>query len=251
MNTQPLREQRVENERAFHNQRFTEEVRDAQGKYYAAIKHGSVQFDQRVRELAVGADVLEYGCGAAIQGLQVAERARTLTGIDISDVAIAAAAQAAADRGLSNTRYLVMDAEDLSFPPGSFDVVFGRGIIHHLDLRRCFASINRVLRPGGRALFWEPLGHNWVLNRYRDRTPEARTPDEHPLLKSDMELAARHFDMSLSFCGLSTVATVPIRDTGLGDALLAVTSKIDELLFKSPAKWLAWYCLMELRKAEH
>lgn len=241
--------QRIANERSFHNARFSEEVRDAQGKYYASIKHGSAKFDQRVTELARNADVLEYGCGSAIQGLEVAAIAKSLTGIDISDVAIEDARVASAERGLTNTRYETMDAEDMSFPDGSFDLVFGRGIIHHLDLERCFSSVSRVLRPGGTALFWEPLGHNPVLNRYRDMTPEARTPDEHPLLKSDFDLAKRFFDVNgVRFYGLTTILSVPIRDTPMGDALLNITKAIDDLLFLSPARWLAWYALIELRR---
>lgn len=240
---------RIDREREFHNGRFTEEVREAQGKYYASIKDGSVAFDRRVAELARDADVLEYGCGAAIQGLALARTARTLTGIDISDVAIADAEAAAEAQGLANTRYLVMNAEEMTFPDGSFDLVFGRGIVHHLDLERCFASVSRVLRPGGRAVFWEPLGHNPLLNAYRDRTPEARTPDEHPLLRSDFALAERFFEVAATrFYGLTTIASVPIRDTRLGDAVLGVTASIDRLLFRSPLRWLAWYCLIELRK---
>ena len=245
------RQRRLENERAFHNDRFSDEVRHDQGKYYAAIKHGSADFEARVRELAQGADVLEYGCGSAIQGLQIAASANSLTGIDISDVAVDDAARAAAERGLANTRYERMDAEDLTFDDASFDLVFGRGIIHHLDLDRSFTSIARVLRPGGRAVFWEPLGHNPLLNRYRDWTPEARTPDEHPLLRSDFEIVEAHLQLaSIRFYGLTTIATVPIRDTAVGDALLKATAWIDSLIFRSPLKWHAWHCLFELRKPD-
>jgi len=240
---------RIAKERDFHNARFSEEVRDAQGKYYASIKHGSSLFSKRVLELARDADALEYGCGAAIQGMELAKVARTLTGIDISDVAIADATAAAEAKGLTNTNYLTMDAEDMTFPEASFDLVFGRGIVHHLDLERCFSSVSRVLRPGGTALFWEPLGHNPVLNRYRDKTPEARTPDEHPLLRSDFQLAERFFDIgNIRFFGLTTILSVPVRDTAFGDALLKVTSAVDDALFRSPMRWLAWYTLIEFRK---
>lgn len=241
---------RIARERAYHNSRFSEEVRDAQGKYYASIKHGAARFDKRVRQLAEGSDILEYGCGSAIQGLELAKVARSLTGIDISDVAIDDARAGAAVCGLTNTRYETMNAEDMTFPDESFELVFGRGIIHHLDLERCFTNVSRVLKPGGVALFWEPLGHNPVLNKYRDRTPEARTPDEHPLIRSDFDLAAKFFARTdLQFYGLTTIATVPIRDTPVGDALLAITAKIDAALFLTPVKWLAWYSLIELRKA--
>lgn len=243
------RERRLENERAFHNERFSHEVRANQGKYYAAIKHGARDFEARVLAGARNRDVLEYGCGSAIQGLQIASVAKSLTGIDISDVAVADASNAATAAGLTNACYLRMDAEDLEFEDASFDLVFGRGIIHHLDLERSFASLSRVLRPGGRAIFWEPLGHNPILNQYRKITPEARTADEHPLTKADFELAKKYFELaSTRFYGLTTILTVPVRDTPVGDGLLRLTAGVDWLIFKSPLRWLAWHCLIELRK---
>jgi ubiquinone/menaquinone biosynthesis C-methylase UbiE len=42
------------------------------------------------------------------------------------------------------------DAESLPFPDGSFDLVLGHAVLHHLpDLDRAFAEFHRVLRPGG------------------------------------------------------------------------------------------------------
>ena len=243
------RRDRVESERAFHDARFNEETREAQGKFYASIKRGNWRFDQRVAKLAEGARVLEYGCGVATQGMQLSPKADTVTGIDISQVAVDKAANEARRRALDNTDYRVMDAEQLTFPDRSFDLVFGRGIIHHLDLARCFATIARVLRPGGTALFWEPLGHNPLINFYRDRTPHARTEDEHPLTRSDFALASTHFEVRNSrFYGLTTLATVPLRDSRVGDALLGLTMKIDDALFKTPLRWLAWHVMLELRK---
>jgi SAM-dependent methyltransferase len=239
----------IENERRFHNERFTKETREAQGKYYASIKHGSRLFEKRVLEASQGSDVLEYGCGSAIQGTRIAKLANTLTGIDISDVAVLDAQAVADKEGLTNARYHVMNAEEMTFEDDSFDLIFGRGIIHHLDLDLSFQSIGRVLRPGGRALFWEPLGHNPVLNRYRDMTPDARTPDEHPLLKSDFDIAKKYLKVGhLEFFGLSTILSVPFRDTEFGDFLLRTASVVDQVMFKTPARWMAWHVLMEMRK---
>src|SRR3546814_3139995 len=71
---------------------------------------------------------------------------------------------------------------------------------------------SRVLRPGGRAVFIEPLGLNPAIELYRRFTPSARTPDEHPLLRRDF----RRFDAafgstSCRFYGLATLAAVPFR----------------------------------------
>jgi SAM-dependent methyltransferase len=239
----------VDREREYHNKRFTEETRLHQGKYYAAIKHGAERFDARLNGLLRGADVLEYGCGDNSKTFDFADRCRTAVGIDISDVAVQHANTRAAHEGLTNLSFEAMNAEEMTFADARFDLVYGRGIIHHLDLRKSFSSIARVLRPTGTALFWEPLGHNVLINGYRKSTPDARTPDEHPLLKHDFDLAKEYFDeVKLSFYGLTTLATVPVRDTWLGDALLQVTAAIDSALFLVPGlKWQAWHCMMELR----
>jgi len=56
------------------------------------------------------------------------------------------------------------DAERLPFPDGSFDLVLGHAVLHHIpSLERAFAEFERVLAPGGTVLFaGEP-------SRYGDR----------------------------------------------------------------------------------
>jgi SAM-dependent methyltransferase len=41
--------------------------------------------------------------------------------------------------------------------------------------------MHRVLKPGGKACFWDPLRHNPVINVYRRMATEVRTEDEMPL----------------------------------------------------------------------
>ena len=46
------------------------------------------------------------------------------------------------------------DAESLPFADGSFDLVLGHAVLHHLpDLTKAFAEFHRVLAPGGRIVF--------------------------------------------------------------------------------------------------
>ena len=48
----------------------------------------------------------------------------------------------------------VADAEALPFADGSFDLVFGHAVLHHLpDLDQAWREIHRVLAPGGVAVF--------------------------------------------------------------------------------------------------
>src|SRR3546814_223758 len=219
----------------------------SQLKYYDAIADCFRDYWARVNRLAAGADILEYGCADGDNAMRLAATARTATGIDISDVAIERGRAWARQKGLANVRLEAMNAEAMAFPDDSFDLVFGSGIIHHLDIDRAFAEIARVLRPGGRAVFVEPLGLNPAIEIYRRLTPGARTPDEHPLLRHDF----RRFDAAFRtsncrFYGLSTLAVVPFRRSAAKAPLFALTRAMDRALFALPAvKWWAWYSLME------
>jgi len=54
----------------------------------------------------------------------------------------------------------LMDANELTFPDASFDLVYGGAILHHLDIDRTMHHVHRVLKPGGAILFTEPLNMN-------------------------------------------------------------------------------------------
>jgi SAM-dependent methyltransferase len=138
----------------------------------------------------------------------------------------------------------------MSFPDESFDVVFGSGILHHLDLHASLHELSRVMRPGATGLFWEPLGHNPAINAYRDRTPHARTEDEHPLLASDFDIVRRYFShCELEYFGLFTIASIPFRNSAAGPFIRRVGEAIDSVVLQIPGlQWQAWYVLIRLRR---
>ena len=245
-----MRDERSERERLYHNARFTEEVRTSQKKYYFALRHCHARYRELITEAANGVDVLEYGCAAGRWSVILAETARSLLGIDISEVAVATAAVTARAAGLENTAFKVMNAEQLDLPDATYDFVFGSGILHHLDIDRAYAEVARVLRPGGKAIFMEPLGHNLAFNLYRAMTPGARTADERPLLRADIEAARRRFrDADVEFYGLSTLASVPFRNSQVGEAIYGLTASVDGALLKVPGlRWQSWFALLTLSK---
>ena len=239
---------RIEKERQFHNERFQDgDNRQSQGKYYWAIEHGSRRFLDRVTACAAGKDVLDYGCSTGDHALALAPIARSYLGIDISDVAIATAQQRAAGLAAS---FQVADAMATGLPDASFDLVFGSGIVHHLDTERSLREIARLLRPGGIALFWEPLGKNPLINAYRAITPSARTPDEHPLLEADIRIAESIFPrVDVGFYGLTSLMAVPFRSSPIGETMRRVLVGLDErLLGIGPLRYLGWFALIEMRK---
>jgi ubiquinone/menaquinone biosynthesis C-methylase UbiE len=106
--------------------------------------------------------VLDVGCGLASLLIALAERIPFRTpavGTDVSEELIRAAARDVRRAGLQNrVTVQAAPATHLPFADGAFDVVMSSHVIKHLDdhtLGQAFAEIARVLRPGGRFLFWE------------------------------------------------------------------------------------------------
>ena len=233
---------RKQRERAFHNDAFGGDLRAGLGNIYKVAVPFSNHFRDMIVKEAEGKTILEYGCGPGTYSLQLAARAHRVIGIDISDVAVETARSRAIQRGASNTEFHRMDAEALTFDDGTFDLVCGRAILHHLDLRRSFSTIARVLKPEGKAFFLEPLGHNPIVNLYRKRTPALRTVDEHPLLKADYHLAQEYFkEVSITPAVLLPLAAVPLLKFRGGENARRMLAACDEVLLKLPwFRWQAW-----------
>ena len=104
--------------------------------------------------LAPGRRALELGCGTGIFLEKVAASGASITGLDLSQDLLARARDRL--RGAGNVRLVRGNAEDLPFPDGAFDAVYGSSVLHHLDLGRALSEAWRVLHPGGRAVFAEP-----------------------------------------------------------------------------------------------
>src|SRR5262245_29924198 len=129
-----------ERERAFHNDAFANATRQSVTGFYSIVRDSRRSFESHLLPGCSGLSVLEYGCGTGTYSFRLRELDADVTGIDISDVAIARATAEAEQRRLS-IRYARMDAEALEFPDNAFDVVCGVAILHHLDLSKAFAGL--------------------------------------------------------------------------------------------------------------
>jgi SAM-dependent methyltransferase len=249
--TPVIAESRKQREAEFHDRAYTDETREKLWSSYYLIVDSSRRFyEEYLGARCRDADVLEYGSGLASEAFFLADRgARSVTGIDISSVAVERNNQRARARGYERVTFVVMDAETMDFEPESFDLICGGAILHHLDLERAYFELARVLRPSGRAIFIEPLGHNPLINLYRKRTPHLRTPDEHPLLTEDLELASRYFgSVRARFAHLSSLAAVPFRRSRFFANLVGALDDLDRTLFRFvPAlRRYAWQVVIEL-----
>jgi ubiquinone/menaquinone biosynthesis C-methylase UbiE len=239
-------------EREFHNLRFEDDSeRELRvGKFYSAIDYGFAYYRERVLQESKDRRLLEYGCGNASLGFDVAPIAEEVIGIDISDVAIEQAQRIAAAKQLANVRFVVDNAESMRQADKSVDVLAGSGIVHHLDIPRAMREVRRVLKDGGLAIFAEPLGHNPAVNWYRNRTPEIRTADEHPLLARDLKLMAQGFrKCKVTYFGfIAPVLGFLSPKTNPKSPLTKFVWGLDKLTCRIPGlKRYAWFCIIELR----
>jgi SAM-dependent methyltransferase len=107
-----------------------------------------------------GARVLEVGCGPGHLSIRLArQHGLEMTGLDLDPAMIARAranTDRAGNRGGRRPSFLVGDVAALAFPDRSFDLVVSTLSMHHwADPAAALAEIDRVLRPGGRALIWD------------------------------------------------------------------------------------------------
>jgi SAM-dependent methyltransferase len=220
-------------EKEFHDQVFTEGGREDARRFYSVTASSRRRYLEAIVAATGRGPVLEYGCGPGSTVFYLGQRGIQAMGIDISSVAIERAQRRAARDGLEDVlSFREMDAENLEFAAGTFEVVCGRGILHHLNLEAAFREIARVLQPSGTAVFIEPLGHNPLINWYRNRTPQMRTPDEHPLLQRDLELAREFFrDVRMLPFHLSSMAAIPLRKAPGFTQLVSVLEATDRALF--------------------
>ncbi len=184
----------VDRERSFFNEPSERYVR-VRGWIWRAI--GEFNRNNELADLYDPRDkrVLLYGCGPAHETRRfVQSGAAHVSGIDISDAEIAQAQRTAREDGYEDrVDFRAGDAHATGFPDDSFDLIVGIAILHHLDVPQALAELRRVLAPGGRAVFLEPLAHNPLLRLGRRFTPSARTADEHPFTVEDWQLCAEVF----------------------------------------------------------
>ncbi len=144
-----------------------------------------------------GQQVLELGCGPGDYTIMLARRGAQVTAVDIAPASLEITCQRARLNQVDGAiRPTWQAAETLAFPDGIFDWVVGFGLLHHADPVRLGPEVRRVLRPGGKALFREPLGANPLLEFARTYLPyraKHRSLNEHPLKYSDIEQVGQHF----------------------------------------------------------
>lgn len=144
--------------------------------------------------------LLDFGCGTGESSVVFARIGYEVFGFDLSPNNISIAGRLAQKYGMTGrTHFSVSVAEKLDYPTGTFDLVVGTDILHHVDIERALEETFRVLKTGGLAIFHEPI-RSPVFDRLRETAfgkwliPRKAsldhhiTEDERKLAQADLQI---------------------------------------------------------------
>jgi 2-polyprenyl-3-methyl-5-hydroxy-6-metoxy-1,4-benzoquinol methylase len=141
-----------------------------------------------------GKTVLDVGCGSGQNLIPLLCRGATVIGIDLSPELITLAKERLARQGVQ-ADLRVGSAYQTGLPNNSIDVVFCKGVAHHLDVAIFNAELRRVLACNGRIIFSEPIRFSQGYAALRALLPSRglNSEYEHPLTRQEMSIFTSGF----------------------------------------------------------
>jgi ubiquinone/menaquinone biosynthesis C-methylase UbiE len=249
-----------EEEARFHNQRELDrqsltldqfERKHSNKKWYSITRQSRDFISRWLRTHCPNRVALDYCCGLGDITVEMTRCGAFAHGIDISAESVQTASRRLKEAGTAARSCVqVMDAECMSFEDNTFDVIVCSGVLHHLNLAKAYPELARVLKPTGRILCIEALGHNPAIALYRRLTPHLRTSWEadHILKMSHIRQAMRLFErVDTRFFHLFSIAAVPFRHSRCFSTILSLCESADGFALRIPGlNRMAWQVVFEL-----
>lgn len=254
--TEDPRKAIVANELAWHEQESQRRFSLDRFLYAAPAFDRIVQSSFTFLQMKPGELVLDMGCGEGKETLLLARQGLTVISTDLSRLQLGRARQLMQEKA-ANARvcFVQANAEELPFAANSFRIIYGKAILHHLDLGLSAQEVKRLLRQDGRASFAEPLAHHPLFWAARRLTPQLHTKDEHPLPLSELRRFGAHFgqaeiEVYFLFAPVSYAARRLPGAEHIFRRLHSLLQDIDQWLFDHfrALKELAWYGLVKVEK---
>ncbi len=233
----------------------TKEKYRANAKWYSTTQLSLEYRDAWLAERVPGKVFLDYACGAGLETLKAARMGAALAmGLDVSNISIANADEAACNAGLADRCVFIEgDCEATGLPDNSVDVILCSYMLHHLNLNYAYPEMHRILKPGGRILACEALDYNPLIKLYRKLTPEMRTEweKEHILSLKDVRGAKRFFNVGeIRYWHVSSFLAGFLQGAPrLFGGTMRILNAVDRLLVRIPGvQLMAWQFSFELVK---
>ncbi len=186
-----------------------------------------------------GKRVVEYGCGLGKMTVLLARSGAHVSALDLSDRSVEVARQRARLNGLEDlVEFSVAPGENLPYADSSFDLAFGKAVLHHLEAKAGASELARILKPGARAAFSEPLGTNPIVQAVRNHVPYPSKHDrgaDIPLRRQDIDAWIAPFSSS-ELRGVQLLSMIE-RGLGFGKKIPPLRYIDKELLRRWPALW--------------
>ena len=133
----------------------------ADGEDYDGLFKRLFGHSEQSLDLDADHDVLDIACGYGVMTRLLGKRTAGAIGTDLTKVLLEKGAVLAQEEDLPQARgFLQANAVAQPFPDASFDRVLCYGMFFHLDrasAETVVAEVQRLLRPGGKALFGDVL----------------------------------------------------------------------------------------------
>ncbi len=158
-----------------------------------------------------GKTVAEVGCGCGWFSVYLAQQgAKFVQGVDVSPKMIEVAKRRArVNQVADRLRFTAATAEEIDQWGGSFDLVVGISVLHHINMETFSSTLDKAWTTQGRSVFLEPMGGNRLIDFVRQnvhlRLLGERTEGEDPLQPStfvqlSQRFAVRHKEFQLLGC---------------------------------------------------
>lgn len=206
-----------------------------------------------------GARVLDLGCFEGNHlSLWMAENCADYTGMDLSEQAIGILNARLQARGIPHARGCAEDFLANSYPDNSFDVVYAYSVLHHFkDRRVLMEELNRVLKPGGVIIAFDPMMTE-PLNRIARALYRPFQSDrawEWPFTRATFKLFEQHFEIAdmqgcLGMVKLGFPFQMASRSERLGRRIALWGAKFDGRHANrlGPSFYFCWQVTLRLRK---
>ncbi len=192
----------VQREREFHNQWAKDLDIESLLVKESFEKPTAIENKASLKQMGdlKGKKLLDLGCGAGETSVYFATQGAEVHACDVAEDFLPVGNRLAEKYNTSVT-FLAASATELPYKDETFDIVFGNGVLHHVDLELSAKEIKRVLKPGGKAIFIEPLPYNPIINVYRYIARDVRTVDEKPLTNKQIkDFVSNYSSNSKQYC---------------------------------------------------